>query len=99
METNYNYNPQPGYTPAKPDSYMLWAILSTICCCVPFGIVSIIYAAKVNGLYQTQQYEAAEKASADAKKWAIISAAVGAAVNILYMIYYAVVGFGTLMGN
>lgn len=31
-------------------SHLVWAILSTVCCCPPTGIVSIVYAAQVNGL-------------------------------------------------
>ena len=28
--------------------YLVLAIISTICCCPPFGIVAIVYAAKIN---------------------------------------------------
>ena len=34
----------------KPENYLVVAILSTILCCWPAGVVSIVYAAKVNGL-------------------------------------------------
>lgn len=34
----------------KADNNMIWAILCTLFCCLPFGIVSIINAAKVDGL-------------------------------------------------
>src|SRR4051794_27850110 len=39
------YGPAPG---PKPDSPLAWAIASTLCCCLPFGIVAIVYAAQVN---------------------------------------------------
>ena len=45
--------------PPKPDNNMVLAIACTVCCCLPFGIVGIIKASKVNGLYLTKQYEAA----------------------------------------
>lgn len=45
--------------PPKPENYLVWAILSTVCCCLPFGLVSIVYAAKVDSLYTSKQYEAA----------------------------------------
>jgi len=35
-------------TKAVPN-YLVQAILCTICCCLPFGIVAIVYAAQVNG--------------------------------------------------
>ena len=31
-------------------NHLVWAILATLFCCLPTGIVSIIHAAKVNGL-------------------------------------------------
>lgn len=80
----------------RPESNMLWAILSTLFCCLPFGIVSIIYASKVDGLYAAGDYEGAQKASDDAKKYAIIAAVAGIAVSVLYGIYVAVVGAAVL---
>ena len=32
----------------KPQNYLVIAIIGTLLCCIP-GIVSVIYAAKVNG--------------------------------------------------
>ena len=44
--------------PQRPNSYLALAIISTILCCLPTGIVSIIYATKVNSLYQdTNNYQ------------------------------------------
>lgn len=91
-----NQQQQP-YEP-KPDNYLVWAILTTICCCLPFGIVSIVYAAKVNVLYVSGQYAAARKASADAKQWAIIAAIVGAIINVIYGIFYACCGMASVLG-
>lgn len=31
------------------NNYLIPAIFATACCCLPFGIVSIVYAAQVNG--------------------------------------------------
>lgn len=99
MEENNNptFYSQPGA--AKPDNYLVWAILSTICCCLPFGIVSIVYAAKVNGLWAGGQYAAAKQASDDAKKWAIIAAIVGAVANLITFIFYFFVGFAATMAE
>ena len=44
---------------SKPDNNMLWAILSTLFCCLPLGIVAIINAAKVDGLYRSGDYSGA----------------------------------------
>lgn len=86
-------SPAGGYgMPPKPDSYLVWAILSTVLCCLPLGIVSIVQAAKVDGLYTSGQYDQARQASESAKKWAIISAVVGLVVVVLYILL--VVGLG-----
>lgn len=86
-----------GFQP-KPDNYLVWAILTTICCCWPLGIVAIVYAAKVNNLYMTGQYQAAQEASANAKKWSIITAIGGAVVVLLYLIFYVIMGAAIVSG-
>ena len=35
----------------KPDNYLIWAILTTILCCLPLGIVAIVYSSKVDTLW------------------------------------------------
>ena len=35
----------------KPDNNLVLAIFTTICCCLPFGIVAIVKASSVNTLY------------------------------------------------
>lgn len=57
----------------RPESNLVWAILSTLFCCLPFGIVSIVHAAKVDNLYNTGDYEGAQEASTKARNWAIYS--------------------------
>lgn len=63
--------------PPLPDSYLVWAVLTTICCCLPFGIVAILKANQVSGLYYRGLYDEAYLASADAKKWTLIAFASG----------------------
>jgi Interferon-induced transmembrane protein len=70
----------------KPNSYLVWAILTTLFCCLPFGIVSIVQAAKVDSLWTAGDYAGAQAASNSAKKWAIIAACVGVALGVLYAI-------------
>jgi Interferon-induced transmembrane protein len=76
--------PQAGYPAQQPDSNLVWGILCAVLCCLPFGIVSIVYAAKVSGLWTQGRYAEAQKASADAKKWAIWGAVAGVIVGIIY---------------
>lgn len=85
---NYNGGPQ---TPA-PDSYMVWAILTTILCCLPFGIVAIVYASKVDGLWYSGNQVAALDAASKAKNWSIAAALVGGGAAIISGICYAIFG-------
>lgn len=93
MGQNYNQVPptyrdnQSTEKPPMPETYLVWAILSTILCCLPLGIVAIIKANKVESLYFSGAYEQAYKASNDAKKFAMIGAILGGAVVLLYLIF------------
>lgn len=78
----YGQQPQPGMV--KPDSFMVWAILSTVLCCLPCGVVSIIFASKVDTEWARGNYQAAKDASDKAKMWAIISAAASVVFGIIY---------------
>lgn len=77
--------PQP-----KPDNNLVLAIITTVCCCLPFGIVGIVYASKVNGLYDAGKFEEAEEAAKTAKKWSLIGIVCGIVIDILY---FAINGF------
>jgi Interferon-induced transmembrane protein len=80
---------QPGWQGQRePNNYLVWAVLSTVLCCVPFGIVSIVYSSRVSGLWSQGRYAEAQNASDSAKKWAIISAIVGAVVYLIVVIIY-----------
>jgi len=81
----------------KPDSNLVWAILTTLLCCLPFGIVAIVYASKVDSLYAAGQYAEAQQASDNAKKWSILAAVVGSLVIVGYIVL--VVFMGVLAGS
>jgi len=54
-------------------NYLVLAIFSTLCCCIPFGVVSIVYAAQVDGHVRSGNQSAAIDASNKAKGWATAS--------------------------
>lgn len=74
--------PIPGIAPS---SNLVWAILSTILCCLPLGIVSIVYAAQVDSEWTRGNYNEAYRKSRLARNWAIASACSGLVVSIIYM--------------
>jgi hypothetical protein len=57
-------------------------------CCLPLGIVSIVYSSKVSGLWNTGRYAEAHEAAENAKKWAIISAIVAAVLAVIGVILW-----------
>lgn len=82
--------------PVQPriESYLVPAVLTTICCCPPGGIVAIVYAAQVNSKLAAGDIEGARKASRDAKMWSWISAGAGLAIAIGYAVVMAVIMIG-----
>lgn len=66
--------------------YLVLSIISTVCCCLPFGIVAIVFAAKINSSVNAGDYAAAEKAAKTAKIWIIVAVAVGIVWNIIQMV-------------
>lgn len=83
----------------RPDNYLVWSILATICCCLPFGIVAIVYSSKVNTLYNAHQYTEAVNAANDAKKWCLISLIAGIVVDVAYIAFMFITGAAASMCN
>ena len=89
-----------GVTPpmTKPNNFMVWAILSTILCCLPFGICAIVNASKVDGLWFSGDYAGANEAARKARTWFWWAFATGLVINLFAVIYYAIVGVAIGMG-
>jgi hypothetical protein len=87
--------PQPvayptGYAPGSVPNYLWQSIVVTVLCCLPFGVVSIIYAAKVDSLLAQGDIVGANAASQSAKKWAIAGVASWGAIVGLYILFIIV---------
>lgn len=76
-------NQQPQYAqpqaPAEPcpPTNLVWAIISTVLCCIPTGIVAIIYALKVTNKYREGDIEGAKRASETGAWWCIATIILG----------------------
>lgn len=70
----------------KPDNNLVWAILSTVMCCLPLGIVAIIKASSVDELWNSGKYDEAYQAAADARKWSLIGAGIAAVFIVIYVV-------------
>lgn len=71
-----------------PKTWLAESILVTLFCCLPFGIVGVVHAAKVSTFFAMGNYEMARKQSADAAKWTKISFFTGLAVILIYLFIY-----------
>ncbi|MBF0950725.1 CD225/dispanin family protein [Alloprevotella tannerae] len=106
QQTQQPMNTQPPFQqpnnqqmPPQPDNYLVWAILVTVLCCLPFGVASIIYSVKVGSLYAQGDYNGAVDASQKAKKFAMIGGIGGLVFIIVYVIFMIIAGAGAAMSG
>jgi Interferon-induced transmembrane protein/zinc-ribbon domain len=84
--------PQFGAPPNIPN-YLVQSILVTLCCCLPLGIVAVIYSAQVNGKLVAGDVAGAQSASDKAKMWAWIAFGLGILINLLGVAFQFFHGF------
>ena len=84
---NNGQKPEINYVP-----YLVLSIISTVCCCLPFGIVGIVFSVKINSAMNAGNYEEAAQNAKMAKIWTIVSFVVGLVVGILYFMFGIIVG-------
>ncbi|MBT8316172.1 MAG: CD225/dispanin family protein [Lutibacter sp.] len=82
----------------QPKNYLVESILVTIFCCLPFGIAGIVFASQVNSKFASGDFEGAQKASSDAKKWMKWGLFSGITIVILYAIFVFLIGGAAIMG-
>ena len=80
--------------PPHVPNYLAQAILVTIFCCLPPGIVSIVYAAQVNGKIASGDVKGAMRSSERAKLWAWASLGIGIAIYAIVVILPVLALFG-----
>lgn len=97
------YGPPPGqpYGAAVPryvPNYLVQAILCTLFCCLPFGIVAIVFAAQVNGKLAAGDYHGAVSCSDSARMWCWVSFWLGIVPVILWFLFAIMMGIGAGIG-
>lgn len=70
--------------PAPIQNYLVPAILVTLCCCLPFGIVAIVFAAQVNSKLAGGDVAGAQASAKNAKMWTWISFGCGIVLGIIW---------------
>jgi hypothetical protein len=70
-------------------TYLVPAIITTLCCCLPVGVVAIVYAAQVNSKLTAGDLAGATEASNKAKLWTWIAFGAGILANVISgLVYY-----------
>lgn len=85
--------------PLKPNNWLWQSIVATILCCIPFGVVGIIYAAKVDSLYFDGKYGESERVAQKAKMWTLISVGAALLYWVLWVIMFATGNLPEYMEN
>lgn len=70
-------------TPQNIPNYLVPAILVTVFCCLPVGVVSIIFAAQVNGKLAAGDVEGAMASSKKAKTFMIVAIVAGIVADVV----------------
>lgn len=81
-------------------NHLVWAILTTLFCCLPLGIVSIVYSSQVDGKRAAGDLPGAYRASHNAKMWAIYSVIIGPVLLFVWLMFLGGIGMlGVLSGG
>ena len=73
-------------------NYLVQAILVTVFCCLPFGIVAIINAAQSSSKRDAGDHEGAMRAAQKSKQWCWIAVGAGVVVAVGYAFFVAANG-------
>lgn len=91
--SEYGTTPPPGGMTVPPDNKMVWSVLVTLFCCLPFGIVAIIKSSEVNNKWAAGDVAGANASAAEASKWikwSVITGIVGVVLAIIaYVLFFA----------
>ena len=79
--------------PASVPNYLVPAIISLFCC-LPLGIVGVIFAAQVNGKVAAGDTAGALDAAKKAKMFSFIAIGLGLAGIICYVLFVVIMGVG-----
>ena len=88
--TGDSSSPREARTP-HIESHLAKAVIATVLCCLPLGIVAIVYAAKVDGQRSSGDIEGARISSRKADNWGNIAIGSGLVFCVLYFIFLAAV--------
>lgn len=94
-------SPSASGTTSDVPNYLIPAILSTIFCCLPLGVVSIIFATQVNSKVAAGDIAGAMEASKKAKMFMFIAVGLGVltyvCVIVMWIFVFGMAAIGSNM--
>lgn len=76
-----------------PSTYLGWNIAATVLCCIPCGIIGIIYSVMTRNKYDQGDYAGAQNAS----KWAAIWLILGIVLGLIQNVFVLATNFFSLL--
>ena len=93
MSEQWTPPPASGTPAASVPNYLVPAIISLFCC-LPLGIVGVIFAAQVNGKVAAGDTAGALDSSKKAKLFSFIAIGLGLLGIICYVLFFVIMGVG-----
>ena len=97
MSQEWSSPPPPGGSATVPN-YLVPAILSLFCC-MPLGVVGVIFAAQVNGKVAAGDIAGAMDSSKKAKMFSFIAIGLGVLLILCYIVFIVLIGGLSAIGN
>ncbi|XP_033101321.1 uncharacterized protein LOC117104576 [Anneissia japonica] len=72
----------------KPRNFLGMAIYVTLCCCLPCGIIGLVYSIDSSNRFDRGDYTGAVSAASKAKQWSIRGLVYGIVSIVLFTAYF-----------
>jgi Interferon-induced transmembrane protein len=80
--------PGPSAYGAPPQTYLVWSILNLIFCCLPFGIVALVFSVQAQSAITAGHWDNAVDLGNKAKGWNIAATVCGAVAVLGVLIIF-----------